>query len=364
MGMFTRFGGKSMKTLITCLLTFAIALSCSACGASPASAETTVPTTEATTAATTVPETVPPTTLPPETEAPTEPEGILSFNTYDITFRTPGESWEVYDGTLPKDTVIFSSDSEAVATFEDGIVTAVGHGTTKIHATCNDATITCVIRNVFDPQGLSREPLLEPPVVTEVDTDFFDDAVFIGDSVTYMLYNYEMAHDVLGDAQFLVRGSYSAFHAVNNTMLVNYQGVSMNLQDAIAATGAKKAFFLLGTNDIGAYGIEKTMANWDTMIGRIREKTPDIEIYIQSMTPVWTGGEKGGLNNTRTDEFNEELKVFAEQNNCIYVDIASYMKDATGGMAQKYCSDEYVHLTEAGAEVWIQVLKAFAESRK
>ena len=121
---------------------------------------------------------------------------------------------------------------------------------------------------------------------------------------------------------------------------------------------------MLGTNDIGAYGIEKTMANWDTMITNIRELVPDIEIYIQSMTPVWTGGEKGGLNNTRADEFNEELKVFAEENNCIYVDIASYMKDATGGMAQKYCSDEYVHLTEAGAKVWIQVLKAFAESRK
>lgn len=353
-----------MKKLISCLLTFAIALSCSACGTAPATAETTLPTTEVTTVPTTVPETVPPTTLPPETEAPTEAAGVLSFNTYDITFQSPGESWEVYDGTLPKDSVVFSSDSEAVATFENGIVTAVGNGTTKIHATCQDATITCVIRNVFDTGALSREPLLEPPVVLEEDTDFFDDAVFIGDSVTYMLYNYEMANDVLGDVQFLVRGSYSAFHAVNNTMLMNFRGGSMKLPEAIAATGAKKAFFMLGTNDIGAYGIEKTMANWDAMITAIREKSPDIEIYIQSMTPVWTGGEKGGLNNVRADEFNEELKVFAEENNCIYVDIASYMKDATGGMAQKYCSDEYVHLTEAGAKVWIQVLKAFAESRK
>ena len=206
--------------------------------------------------------------------------------------------------------------------------------------------------------------MLEPPAVTETDTDFFDDAVFIGDSVTYMLANYEMAHDVMGSVQFLVRGSYSAFHAVNNTMLMPYQGINMKLPEALAATGAKKAFFMLGTNDIGAYGIEKTMANWETMVSLIREKTPDIEIYIQSMTPIWTGGEKGGLNNTRADEFNEELKAFAEKHNCIYVDIASYMKDATGGMAQKYCSDEYVHLTEAGAEVWIQVLKAFAESRK
>ncbi len=353
-----------MKNLFSLLLLLVILLNFSGCGAAPSPAEATVPTTQETVPSTTVPETVPPTTLPPETEAPSEPEGTLSFNTYDITFRSPGESWEVYDGTLPKDAVIFSSDNEAVATIENGIVTAVGNGTTKIHAVSNDATITCVIRNVFESKNLSREPVLEPPTVMNEDTDFFDDAVFIGDSVTYMLYNYEMANDVMGDVQFLVRGSYSAFHAVNNTMLVNYRGGSMKLPEAIAATGAKKAFFMLGTNDIGAYGIEKTMANWDTMITRIREKVPDIEIYIQSMTPVWTGGEKGGLNNTAADAFNEELKIFAEEKNCIYVDIASYMKDETGGMAKKYCSDEYVHLTELGAKVWIQVLKAFAENRK
>lgn len=355
-----------MRKVLSFLLLLTITLNFSACGASTVptepTTEATAPTTEATVPATVL-EPTPPTTLPPETEAPTEPEGTLSFNTYDITFQSPGESWEVYDGTLSKDAVTFISDSEAVATFENGVVTAVGNGTTKIHAICSDATITCVIRNVFDTRTLSREPLLEPPEVTEDNTAFFDDAVFIGDSVTYMLYNYEMANDVLGDVQFLVRGSYSAFHAVNNTMLINYQGISMRLPEAIAATGAKKAFFMLGTNDIGAYGIEKTMDNWNTMIARIRELVPDIEIYIQSMTPVWTGGEKGGLNNPNADQFNEELKVFALDNNCTYVDIASYMKDATGGMAQKYCSDEYVHLTELGAQVWIKVLKSFAEGR-
>ena len=353
-----------MKKAVSLLLFLIVLLNLSACGAASQPEKTTQPSTVPTTEATAAPETELPTTLPPETEVPTEPEGILSFNTYDITFRVPGESWEVYDGTLPKDAITFVSDSNAVATFEDGVVTAVSNGITKVHAICSDATITCVIRNEFNTKNLSREPVLEPPVVTEENTGFFDDAVFIGDSVTLMLYNYEMANDVMGDVQFLVRGSYSAFHAVNDTMLVNYRGSSMKLPEAIAATGAKKAFFMLGTNDVGAYGIEKTLANWDTMITRIREKVPDIEIYIQSMTPVWTGGEKGGLNNPTADAFNEELKIFAERNDCIYVDIASYMKDATGGMAQKYCSDEYVHLTELGAKVWIQVLKAFAESRK
>lgn len=313
---------------------------------------------------TTLLETAPPTTLPPETEAPTEPEGFLSFNTYDITFSAPGESWELYDGTLPKDAVTFLSDSEAVATFENGVVTAVGNGITEVHAVCADATITCVIRNVFDIASLSRDPVLEPPEITEEETDFFDDAVFIGDSVTLMLQNYQLSSNALGKAQFLVQGSYSVFHAVNNTMLVSYRGSSMRLPEAIAATGAKKAFIMLGANDIGAYGIEKTMKNWETMLTRIREKAPDIEIYIQSMTPVWTGGELGKLNNPNADEYNKTLRAFAEENNCVFVDIASYMKDATGGLATEYCSDKYIHLTFAGSRVWVQVLKNFAENKE
>lgn len=354
-----------MKKIRFVLISLILMLNFSACGGEAQVPETTVPTTQPPSSeATAVTETLPPATVPVETETTSPPSGILSFNTYDITFSAPGESWEIYDGTFPVDAVIFCSDSEAVATFENGIVTAVGNGTTKVHAICDDATITCVIRNVFKTGGLSREPVLEPPTVTEEDTDFFDDAVFIGDSVTLMLHNYEMANNVMGDVQFLVRGSYSAFHAVNNTMLLNYRGSSLNLPDAVAATGAKKAFFMLGTNDVGAYGIDATIANWETMVKRLREKVPDIQIYIQSMTPIWTGGEKGKLNNTTADTFNEELKVFAEENDCIYVDIASYMKDATGGMATKYCSDSYVHLTELGAQVWIRVLKAFAESRK
>lgn len=319
-----------------------------------ATPETTLPVT------TGAPETFP-TTEPLETEAPTAPEGELSFNTYDITFQTPGDSWEVYNGTLPKEYVVFSSDELSVATFENGVVTAVGGGTTYIYASFGGESIRCIIRNVFEGDIHSREPVLAPPEASDGDTAFFDDAVFVGDSVSLMLSYYAADTGLLGDAQFLVRGSYSVSHAVNNSMLMLYQGQEMTLPEAIAATGAKKVFIMLGMNDIGAYGIGKTMDNWAIMLQRIREHAPDVKIYIQSMTPVWTGGEKGALNNRNTDRYNDRLITFAEENDCTYIDIASYMKDSTGGLALGYCSDEYVHLSRAGADTWIKVLKAFAE---
>lgn len=349
-----------MRKSLLILSALVALLSFSACG--KAAAEAAVPSVSI--PETTLPETAPPTTLPPETEPATKPEGFLHFNTYDITFTAPGESWALYDGTLPVDAVTFLSDSNAVATFENGIVTAVGNGITEIHAVCDDATITCVIRNAFDITALSRDPVLAPPEVSAEDTDFFDDAVFVGDSVTLMLQNYQLSTNALGGAQFLVQGSYSVFHAVHHTMLVPYRGSPMRLPEAIAATRARKVFIMLGANDIGAYGIENTMKNWQTLLTRIRENTPDIEVYIQSMTPVWTGGEMGKLNNPNADEYNKVLQAFAEENGCIFVNVAPYMKDATGGLASEYCSDNYIHLTSSGAQVWAQALKYFAESRK
>lgn len=324
---------------------------------------TTQPPTEATLpSATTEPATVP-TTVPAETEAPAAPEGYLSFNTYDITFLTPGDSWEVYNGTLQKEFVFFSSDNTSVATFENGVVTAVGGGTTYIHASFGGESIRCIIRNVFEGDIHSRAPVLSPPEASEGIAEFYDDAVFVGDSVSLMLSSYAAETGLLGNAQFLVRSSYSVIHAVNNTMLMYFRGEQLPLPEAIAGCGAKKVFIMLGMNDIGAYGISKTMERWEIMLSQIRERNPDVEIYIQSMTPVYTGGENGALNNPNTDSYNKQLVAFAEENGCVYLDIASYMKDSTGGLAEVYCSDEYVHLTRAAAETWIKVLIAFAEQQ-
>jgi len=139
---------------------------------------------------------------------------------------------------------------------------------------------------------------------------------------------------------------------------MTWQGQKLSLPDAIAATGAKKVFFMLGMNDIGLNGIDKTMENWKVLLDDIRAACPDVEITIQSMTPVWTGGEKGKLNNPHVDAYNQRLQEFAGENSCGWLDVASYMKDATGGLATAYCSDNYVHLTRTGAEVWTKVLKA------
>ena len=188
---------------------------------------------------------------------------------------------------------------------------------------------------------------------------FFDDAAFIGDSISLKLQRYHSANGTFGKAVFLTAGSYSVYHAVNDSLFLTYQGQQMSPEDALAACGAKKVFILLGMNDLGMAGVEGTMDNWAKMLQRIREKNPDIAIYIQSGTPIHPNGEKTKLNNANMDRYNELLKAFAKEQDCYYVDIASAMKDANGALKDSFCSDAYVHLTDEACAAWAQVLKDY-----
>lgn len=202
--------------------------------------------------------------------------------------------------------------------------------------------------------------VMDPPDTFDGPSSYYSDAVFIGDSISMMLRNRCTATGDLPGATFLVRGSYGVGNAVYDNMLLTYQGQSLNIEDAIAATGATKVFLMMGMNDLNIYGVDGTIELWETMISRIREKNPNVTIVIQSMTPVLTGSESGLINNTSIDSYNDQLRAFAASSGCHYLDVASYLKDGTNGLAPAYCSDDFVHVTPEGADVWIKVLKAFA----
>lgn len=109
-------------------------------------------------------------------------EIILELNRKEITFDTEGQSWTLYNGEIPVEDIIWSSDDNNVATIENGKVTAVANGDTTVLAIYNDQTVACVIHCKFE------EPQEETSNISEAD----------GTSTkAYALYNpYGYADDV------------------------------------------------------------------------------------------------------------------------------------------------------------------------
>ena len=195
----------------------------------------------------------------------------------------------------------------------------------------------------------SPQPLLED--------SWFDDAVFIGDSIAGTLQAYAEQHSLLGKALFFCRTNYSITSAVNGSMLLYYRGGGYKPNALLPQTGAKKVFILLGMNDVGSYDDGRYASLWSALVDGIRENTPEIRIFFQSVTPMVKSQRNSALTNARIDRYNELLRIFCEENDCCYVDVASSFKDENGALRGELCRDGYVHLILDAGGLWCAALK-------
>ena len=104
-------------------------------------------------------------------------------------------------------------------------------------------------------------------------------------------------------------------------------------------------------------------APYAQVIANIKGTCPDAEIHLMSMTYTLRGKGKGNLTNPNIRRFNEMLKQMARDNGWGFVDIANPLADANGDLLPAYCSDHYVHQTNAAYDVWSVVLRDYARSQ-
>lgn len=350
-----------MKRILCCVLAVLTLLGTAGCAAKEPVAETT----EAAAETTQMPETTEATTVP------TEPvyEGSLFLKASSVNLSLVGDTEDIYLGLIPKEAVTWESDDESVVTFQDGVLTATGVGSTTVRAIYRDQVVECkagCLANTQEellqlPEEVLRAPRRLPPAIdlTSECTEL-DEATIIGDSITYFLFQWESRYDYMGKVQFLAKGGVSLNGFVLRFKNISYRGREMNLEDAIAASGVKKAFIMMGQNDISSKARVKVMENWTILLERIREKAPDVEIYIQSCIPERSTEAKTNEKNERIYTYNETLRQFAKDNGCKFIDLEYYIKDHVDKMPVGYSQGNY-HMNEQGCLAWMQILRFYAE---
>ncbi len=211
----------------------------------------------------------------------------------------------------------------------------------------------------------TQEPT-EAPIEHPVHAAWFDDAVFVGDSITVMLEYYcENDPEALGKAQFYCAeslGYNNALWDLNDEYAVHpyYRGEQHLTENCAELTGATKVFIMLGMNDLETYGVDGTLDACKTLVKKILSHTPDVKIYLESVTPMLKSFEKTNLNNSVIDKFNVKLKEYCEKEKYKYLDINSIMRDKNGALTPEYCSDPEVmgiHFTTDACAKWADYLK-------
>ena len=199
-----------------------------------------------------------------------------------------------------------------------------------------------------------------------VPMEYFDDVLFVGDSNTHAFRRYVEGQRAkhagfLGGAGFLAAGSFGLYHALNamerDAVRPAFNRQEWLVEDFIAQHPYTKIYILLGTNDIGAYGVDRSVENYIELIRRIRLQSPKVTIFIQSVPPMTQSSQMRSLNNANIHLFNEKMLAWSKENECYFLNIASVMQDEEGHLPMAYSRDSYVHLSAQVFSIWAEYLR-------
>lgn len=354
-----------MRRFTVLLLSVLLLLGLCSCSAAPVEDPTpstsTLPSSGPETQSTQAPET----TVPEETEPVLTGELLLNVSKIDLSLV--GDSENIYIGTAPLEQITWHSADESIVTVENGFITATGVGTTIVTALHGDnrmeCTVGCLAASEEElsalPDEVLRAPKRLPAVIENPPLELYSDAAIIGDSISYILFQYETMHGIMGHPLFLVRGGTGLNGLVLRYKNISYQGQEMYIEDAVAASNSKKIFIMLGQNDLGYRTVEESMSSWEILTERILEKVPDAQFYIQSCIYEWFPTHESIPKNKKIDEYNSQLIQYAEDNGYHYIDIQKYVEDHTGRLATAYSLDKGIHMNEDGCITWMNALNLY-----
>ena len=155
---------------------------------------------------------------------------------------------------------------------------------------------------------------------------------------------------------------------LRNPHVIN-RGISGDITDGVLArlkevTRAKPAqiFLMIGVNDLANGKKPKEVAaNIRRIISRIRKRTPDTAVFLQSLLPV---NPDLGMFKQHTDKaeaimaVNARLRKMAEAFELTYIDLHGDFATETGKLDPKFTNDG-LHLTGAGYELWKTRIEKF-----
>ncbi|MDD4079924.1 MAG: GDSL-type esterase/lipase family protein [Eubacteriales bacterium] len=203
--------------------------------------------------------------------------------------------------------------------------------------------------------------------------DFYDGAVFVGDSILQQLGRYALicqseGRPLLGEARFLTAASYTIYlgsrqNAYPDEVALKYRGIPVSLHEGLKTMEASRAFVLLGLNDNAGTQLEKEMGFYSRLIQRAMDSNPGLDLIILSMTPVVKTAQTEGLNQANLDRFNLRLQSLCGELGVAFLDVAAALKDEEGFLNRDYSSDKYVHLNPLGLEVLAGAVNDYARER-
>lgn len=172
-------------------------------------------------------------------------------------------------------------------------------------------------------------------VFKESGTEYFEDALFIGDSRTVGLSEY----GDLGDADVFASSGMSVFKIFETDISVKSVGKT-NLENLLGSKKYGKIYIMLGINEMG-YPYDSVVSKYQKLVERVRELQPDALIFLQANLHVTKAKSEGNptYSNEKIDKLNQAVSQMADDATIFYIDVNEVFDDGEGNLANEYTAD-------------------------
>ena len=371
---------------------------------------TETPTEDPTTEPPTEPPTEEPTTLPPtepSTEEPTEPDHIHSYDDYTVvqpTCTAEGYTWHacecgsgysdsfvealghtytvtVYDPSCTNEGYALHVCGTCGHSYQDSLTEKLPHSYTSvvveptettdgytehICSVCGDSyrdNYIYVDKPTEPPTEPPTDPPTEPPTEPPtdppksdtypgydfsggVDSSWYDDVLFIGDSRTLGLKEYARS----GNAEYFCGVGMSVFN-VQTTRAADLNFEKQYLEDLLSSRTYGKVFINLGINECG-YATSSLISAYKDLIKLVQKYQPNAKIVIQAiMTVSKSYSSASYFQPSHIFSINDRLYNLADGVNVFYIDVNPYFTDSNGYLYKDITGDG-CHLYASYYRVW------------
>lgn len=185
-----------------------------------------------------------------------------------------------------------------------------------------------------------------PKVETYENDGFFENTLFVGDSITTGITIYNNTYDYDLPAKVLADKGYTI-------------GKIMLRKNEIIATKPKRMFILVGSNDLNSANpnIESIATRYVQAVEELQAALPDTKIYIMLTLPINSKYEKkASIRNAKITEFDNRLVQLCNERGIYYIDMATSLKDENGVLVSAI-SDDGLHLKGQYYAYWYNLIR-------
>ena len=185
------------------------------------------------------------------------------------------------------------------------------------------------------------------------DESFFENDLFIGDSISTGLVNYG----------YLKGSNVFAEVGLNPESAVTKEIDGYTSISKAEEMKPKRIYIMLGSNGLAYLGNTYMIQQMGLLLDALREASPDSYIYVISIPPVTKVHDSEGQETmAMVNGYNKLLKDFADENGVVYLDLCGQLQDSTGYFSDKYAEVDGMHFLGSAYKKMLSFIQKSIES--